>query len=114
MWNRLKLWWRKSRRWSRARRELDEMFTRRADLLATTSLRLEHRSRTQVLDVLDSPRRIYFGIVRHPRPYKFSLQHHRVLELWCLHVEEERLERLQGHNLTREAFSDGDPPSAGV
>ncbi|MEW6743601.1 MAG: hypothetical protein AB1486_12665 [Planctomycetota bacterium] len=61
-----------------------------------------------MLDVLDQPQRIFFGIVRHPRPHPFSRQHHSVLEIWCYHVEEERLERMEGRNLTRERGEDAD------
>ena len=52
---------------------------------------------------------VFFGIVRHPRPYAFSSQHHAVLELWCWHADEGRLERLKGRNLTREAGEDDAP-----
>jgi len=110
-WSRLGVWWndpsRKLRK--RAQRELDRLFVERRDLLRKTSLRPEHRGRTQVLDVLDEPLRVFFGIVRHPRPYAFSSQHHEVLEMWCWHAEEDRLERLKGKNLTRFAGLDDSP-----
>ena len=108
-------WWRSPRRRlrTRARRELARLFRERRELLSTTSLRPEHAGRVRILDVLDAPLRVCFGIVRHPRPYSFSRQFHEVLELWCYHVDEQRLERLEGVNLTRARDSDGEPPSFG-
>ena len=112
---RIREWWDAPRRRLRAaaRRDLARLFRERRDLLAATSLRPDHASRVQLLDVLESPRRICFGIVRHPRPYAFSRQFHEVLEVWCYHVEDERLERLKGVNLTRARGSDGETPSFG-
>jgi hypothetical protein len=113
--DRLIRWWRSPERRLRrdAERRLDELFADRA-LLATTSLRPEHRGRVQILDLSQAPRRIGFGLVRHPRPYSFSRQFHEVAELWILDVEAWRVERVQGVNLTRARGSDGDPPAVGI
>ena len=96
-----------------ATRALDELFAR-PDLLAGTSLRRDHRSRVQLLDLSQAPRVIGFGIVRHPRPYAFSRQFHEVVELWVWHADERRLERVKGINLTRARRSDGEPPGFGA
>jgi hypothetical protein len=108
-------WWNapERRRRRESERALDELFAR-PDLLAGTSLRRDHRSRVQLLDLSRAPARIGFGIVRHPRPYAFSRQFHEVVELWIWHRDEQRLERTKGINLTRRRGSDGDPPSIGT
>jgi hypothetical protein len=99
--------------WRQARRELDALFNERT-LLKGTSLKPHHLGRTQVLEVLEEPRRILFGIVRHPRPYAFSRQVHEVLEVWCYHLDPPRLERVRGHNLSRKEGGDGQPSSHGT
>jgi len=95
-------WWRSPQRRLRrdAERSLDELFRDR-ELLATTSLRPDHRSRCQILDLSQAPRRIGFGIVRHPRPFPFSPHAHEVVELWVLDAEARTVERVKGVNLTR-------------
>ena len=115
MFGQLLKWWRDPRRHlrKRARRELNDLFLARRDLLLSTSLRPEHRGRTQILDVEDEPLTVVFGIVRHPRPYAFSRQFHEVMEVWTYWPEEGRLERIRGHNLSRERGTDGDPPAWG-
>lgn len=109
---RLARWWNAPERRARreASRELDRVFAR-AENLAGTSLRPDHRARVQILDLSGAPARIGFGIVRHPRPYSFSRQFHEVVELWIWHAGERRLERVQGINLTRRRGSDGEPPA---
>lgn len=98
-----------------ADRLLDELFGS-PKLLAGTSLRPDHRSRCQLLDLAAAPERIGFGIVRHPRPYAFSRQRHEVVELWCYEPARGRLERVRGVNLTRARGDDdatgsfGPPP----
>jgi len=107
-------WWSSPQRRLRreAERRLDELF-RDPKRLAGTSLRPDHRGRCQILDLSQAPRRIGFGIVRHPRPYAFSRQHHQVVELWLLDVEERRVERVKGVNLSRARGGDGEPPAVG-
>jgi len=111
----LRAWWNAPARRARreAERALDELFAR-DEWLAGTSLRRDQRGRVRVLDLNGAPARIGFGIVRHPRPYKFSRQFHEVLELWIWHVDERRLERTRGVNLTRARGSDGEPPAFGA
>jgi hypothetical protein len=50
-----------------------------------------------------------FAILRHPRPYPFSRQHHLVAELWRVTLPGGRPERLRGLNLSRLAGEDGRP-----
>ncbi|MBL8841866.1 MAG: hypothetical protein JNL90_10105 [Planctomycetes bacterium] len=98
--------WRRSvARRRAAERALDALFQdpRR---LAGSSLRPDQRPRCQLLDLSAAPERIGFGIVRHPRPYPFSRQHHAVVELWCYEPASGRLERVRGVNLTRRAGED--------
>jgi hypothetical protein len=97
----------------RGRRDLDRLFREGAGRLAGTSLRPEHRSRTQVLDVTEDPYVVFFGILRHPRPYSFSRQFHEVVEIWSYEVESGRLERVRGVNLTRARQEDGEPSDFG-
>ena len=114
MFKRFWSWWRnpERRRWREARSRLDGLFREQPELLKGTSLRPKHRGRTQILQVEDS--RIVFGILRHPRPYAFSRQFHEVVEIWCFDSAEQRRERLEGHNVTRERGGDGEPPGHGV
>jgi len=50
--------------------------------------------------------RIWFGILRHPRPYAFSRQSHEVIERYVYRVGARRMERLEGRNITRERGKD--------
>jgi hypothetical protein len=111
---RWRAWWTSPQRRLRraAERELDALF-RDPARLAGTSLRPEHRGRCQILDLSEAPRRIGFGIVRHPRPYPFSRQHHQVVELWILDLQTGRAERFRGINLSRASGGDGEPPAVG-
>lgn len=94
--------------------------------LAGTSLRPEHRNRVMVVRHESAPLaegdgkkkgsrvvRVWFTILRHPRPYAFSRQHHEVLELWLLDADSMRFERLQGANLSRLKGGDGEPSGFG-
>lgn len=96
-----------------AERALDALF-RDPQQLAGTSLRPDHRPRCQLLDLSEAPTRIGFGIVRHPRPYTFSRQHHEVVELWLYEPERRRLERVRGVDLTRARGEDAAGSSFGL
>ena len=81
------------------------------ELLRGTSLKPRHRSRYVVLghDVDDGRiATIHFGILRHPRPYAFSRQHHKVAELYVYDVEKKSLRVVKGINLTRQEGLDAD------
>ena len=98
-----------------ARRRLAEIFANPA-LLRGTSLRPEHRSRVMVTRVeADGERltRIFFSIIRHPRPYAFSRQVHEVLEVWQLDLPEMKVRRADALNLSRLRRTDGEPSTHG-
>ncbi|HLU50256.1 MAG TPA: hypothetical protein VK116_19305 [Planctomycetota bacterium] len=87
-----------------ARRLIDEIFLD-PELLSGTSLRARHRARWIFVDLEEANDEIVlirFAIVRHPRPYAFSPQHHEVLEVWRYEPRTRRLERERGLNITRE------------
>jgi len=104
--------WRRSRLGRRARAELRRILSD-PSRLAGTSLRPAHAARADLVrfeaegDVL---RVLEFTILRHPRPYPFSRQHHLVAELWRIELPGGRPERLRGLNLSRLAGEDGRPP----
>lgn len=84
--------------------------------LEGTSLRAAHRGRVDILDIEDDGNRLTafrFIILRHPRPYAFSSQHHRVMERYRYDVVEERLSRDGSVNLSRLAGKDGEPAGHG-
>jgi hypothetical protein len=96
-------WWRRRRREREARRLLCEAL-RSPELLRGTSLRPSHAARCVLLEHEERDgriRRIRFGILRHPRPYAFSRQHHQVVEVYLYDVEGGRISRLEGWNVTR-------------
>jgi hypothetical protein len=98
-----------------ARRELLGAFSR-PESLRDTSLRAEHRGRVVLVRYeAEAGRvaRVFFTIVRHPRPYAFSRQVHEVLELWRLDIPSGALQRLEGANLSRMRGTDGEPSSFG-
>ena len=102
--------------WSRmkegraARRLLGALF-QSPELLRGTSLKPHHGVRWILLEH-ESERgqvvRIWFGILRHPRPYPFSRQSHKVIEHYLYEVKEGKVQRLSGLNLTREEGLDAD------
>ena len=97
-------WLNRRRRAREIRRVLDDAF-HTPELLRSTSLRPGHRNRYVILDHDEEEgelRRIHFGIVRHPRPYAFSRQHHEVLEFYVYDVSAGRIQVVKGINLTRE------------
>ena len=103
--------WRRRRRLRReARRLLDEAFAVE-DLLRGTSLRRDHRVRSQLVDVDEEAGRIKairFGILRHPRPYAFSRQSHQVIEYYVYDLVARKIEVVRGINVTRREGRDAD------
>lgn len=104
--------WRRGRRGRRAAlRSIAELFAR-PDRLKGTALRARHRNRWIYLDheVDDEGQicRIRFGILRHPRPYAFSPQSHKVIETYTYDPRLHRLEREAGLNVTRRRGLDAD------
>lgn len=110
-WKRLETWYDTLKRQRRAVRAIDDLFDR-PEILGTTSLRPHHRGRCVYLrheETADGRiARVDFGILRHPRPYSFSRQSHKVIEHYRFDVEEGSLERLGGFNLTRKRGLDAD------
>jgi hypothetical protein len=91
-----------------ARKLLGEAF-RSPDLLEGTSLAPRHAARWVLLRHEEEDghvARVWFGILRHPRPYAFSRQSHEVIERYLYHVGARRMERLEGRNITRERGKD--------
>lgn len=77
--------------------------------LVGTALKPYHAGRCviQKFDVVENRiERIDFGIVRHPRPYAFSQQSHKVLEFYTYDVACAVMIRHRGENLTRSAGED--------
>ena len=100
----------KWRRGREARRLLAQVF-RSPDFLRGTSLGSRHAGRWLVLDHESRDGRVVrirFGILRHPRPYRYSPQSHKVLEVYLYEVESGKVTRLGGHNLTRAEGKDAD------
>lgn len=105
------------RRGREARRLLRSVLENPARL-AGTSLRPEHANRVMVVrheHAAGDGRllAVWFTILRHPRPYAFSRQHHEVLELWRLDAPSLALERVEGANLSRLRGGDGEPAGFG-
>ncbi|MEE3230030.1 MAG: hypothetical protein VX272_03250 [Planctomycetota bacterium] len=96
--------WLKHRRLEKkARGKLREAF-RDTSLLAGTSLKPRHLSRSVLIDFEASAgelESIRFGILRHPRPYAFSKQSHEVIEYYRYDLKEPRIRVMKGLNLTR-------------
>jgi len=93
-----------------ARRALGEAF-RTPQALKDTSLRPDHAGRWVVLDfepAVGKVSRVRFGILRHPRPYAFSSQHHKVVEVYSFDLASRRMTRLEGFNWTRARGGDAD------
>ncbi len=104
--------WRANQRsQSLAIKSIDDLFTKAA-LLKQTSLKPHHRSRCVYLrHGLTESGAIHwveFGILRHPRPYAFSQQSHKVIEQYRYDVQAQTIERLGGLNLTRQDGKDAD------
>ena len=106
----LRDWLQARRRRREILRRMDDAF-RDSELLRGTSLRPRHGSRYVILDSVykgDVLREIHFGIVRHPRPYSFSQQHHKVAELYIYDLENRVIRVIRGDNWTRRAGRDDD------
>ena len=106
----LRRWFHERRRVREARRLVREAL-RSPEVCRGTSLKPRHASRTVIIDHEDCNGRIVrvrFGILRHPRPYAFSKQSHKVIEYYAYNVESRTLERMKGLNLTRRAGRDAD------
>lgn len=108
----LRRWWDARRIQARARRLVQALFEDPSRLQGT-SLRRRHRNRWVLLDVdLDEAGAaillVRFGILRHPRPYAFSSQSHKVVELYELDVRADKLRRCAGFNQTRSEGRDAD------
>jgi hypothetical protein len=99
--------WRESRI---ARRLVAAVFTT-PELLRGTSLAPRHAARWVLLGFEAEggrPVRIRFGILRHPRPYAFSGQSHKVLEEYVYDVAAGKVVRRGGFNVTRSEGKDAD------
>ena len=106
----LKEWLRRRRRGREARRLLGEAL-RSPETLRGTSLKPRHAARAVVLghdEVGDRVVRIHLGILRHPRPYAFSRQSHKVIEYYVYDVGAGEISIQKGHNLTRAEGKDAD------
>ena len=115
--------WRRRRAQERAARAQLERALRDPEMLRGTSLKPRHANRCVFLDyevddsaddVRENRRdpapvvRIWFGIVRHPRPYAFSRQSHKVIEQYCYDLRSGKIRVERGLNLTRRAGRDAD------
>jgi hypothetical protein len=103
-------WLRKRREDREARRLVAAAFAR-PELLRGTSLAPRHAARWVLLGYEAEegrPVRIRFGILRHPRPYAFSRQSHKVLEEYLYDVAAGKVLRLGGFNVTRSKGKDAD------
>ncbi len=103
--------WIRRKRSEREARKLVAAAFRSGEVLRGTSLEPRHSSRWVLVDFeLEGgrPARIRFGILRHPRPYAFSAQSHKVLEYYLYDVQSARITRLEGYNVTRSEGKDSD------
>lgn len=106
----LRKWLARRRHEREALRLLRELF-RSPELLSGTSLRPRHARRWIHVghDVEEGEiARIHFGILRHPRPYRFSSQAHKVIEYWTFDVAASQVQRQRGINITRLHGRDAD------
>ncbi len=110
MLNRLRSWLQKRHFEREARRAVKGVFAA-PELLRGTSLGPHHSSRVVLLDHEVANGRVvraWFGILRHPRPYAFSRQSHKVVELYSYDLRAGSVTRVQGINLTRLRGDDAD------
>lgn len=107
---RLKDWLRRRRLSREARALLDRAF-RTPALLRGTSLEPRHAGRWVLLGFEAAEGRvtaIRFGILRHPRPYPFSRQSHKVIEVYRYDVPAGKIAVEAGRNITRAGGRDAD------
>jgi len=103
--------WLEKRRLGRAARKAIQDIFRRPEALEGTSLRPRHAARWVLLDYdvkEGKVARVRFGILRHPKPYAFSRQSHKVIEVYEVDLEASRVQRVQGRNVTRLEGRDAD------
>jgi hypothetical protein len=105
--------WLRKRKFEREARRLLTLAFRDKSPLRGTSLRARHAGRWVLAGYETDPAserivRIRFGILRHPRPYSFSTQSHKVIESYLYEVDEGRIRVERGHNITRERGGDAD------
>jgi len=106
----IRSWIHRRRKAAEARRLVAQAF-RCPELLQGTSLKPQHAARWVLVDYElegESVARIWFGILRHPRPYQFSRQSHKVVEYYFYDVESRCLSVVAGHNVTRGKGRDSD------
>jgi hypothetical protein len=103
-------WFRKRSQARRARKLLQAAFGD-PKILEGTSLKPRHKSRWVLVDFEvqeDAVSKIWFRILRHPRPYAFSRQSHKVIESYVYDVEAGGITRIEGRNITRAEGRDAD------
>ncbi len=104
--------WRQQRRIHREASRLVEDLFRDPELLRGTSLKPHHAGRWVHLghETDDEGRvtAVRFGILRHPRPYAFSRQAHKVIEHYTYFVKQRTLTRERGFNITRDRGLDAE------
>jgi hypothetical protein len=93
-------------RWHREReaRSLVAEAFRSGEPLKGTSLGPKHGARWLLMDYeLEAGQmaRVWFGILRHPRPYAFSRQSHNVIECYLYDLKSGRIAVVEGRNVTR-------------
>ena len=104
--------WRRRRLRRMAWQALRELFDH-PDRFASTSLRPSHRGRVDLRDFETAGEEIIsidFTILRHPRPYPFSRQHHEVVQFYRYELREEAVRHMKSLNLSRLKGEDGQPP----
>ena len=103
--------WLQRLRQARTARKLLAAAFRSPERLRGTSLEPRHAGRWVLLEYElagSEVAAVRFGILRHPRPYPFSRQSHKVIEVYRYDVAAGRMERLEGRNLTRGRGEDAD------
>ena len=108
--------WRRRALLREARRLMLSLFDDPQNLTGT-SLRPKHRGRVDLHGVEvsgDTLVSLTFTILRHPRPYPFSHQYHKVVESYRYTLPDGPLERGRSLNLSRLEGRDGEPPGSSI